>query len=84
MSLRLHECTFIPYLAMHLVSSTVAGSKRPVSSEGTTHGAASGAHASAHSKGQCYACNIVYVINGIMFNILAKGMHVHGGDSCMY
>ena len=24
-------------------------------------------------KGQCYACNIVYVINGIVFNILAKG-----------
>ena len=37
-----------------------------------------------YSKGQCYACNIVYVINGIMFNILAKGMYVHGGDSCMY
>ena len=34
---------------------------------------ASGAHASAHSKGQCYACKLVYVINGIMFNILAKG-----------
>ena len=24
-------------------------------------------------KGQCYACNLVYVINAIMFNILAKG-----------
>ena len=30
-------------------------------------------HMPIHSKGQCYACNLVYVINGIMFNILAKG-----------
>ena len=29
------------------------------------------------------ACNLVYVING-MFTILAKSMHVQGGDSCMY
>ena len=28
--------------------------------------------------------NLVYVINAIMLNMLAKGMHVHGGDSCMY
>ena len=30
-------------------------------------------HMPIHSKGQCYACNLVYVINGIMFNTLAKG-----------
>ena len=33
-------------------------------------------HMQPHFKRQCYACNLVYVINAIMFTILAKGMVV--------